>query len=247
MENYTVDDYAFGSRFKSARQKKRLVKNDFEKQLIQIDKRETVLWQAIRDLPLVPLEKPYQQGWVRFFVVRDDVFRSKDGLFFQGILEKINSYQYCNNKSFKSHKCRNRKKPQVPREQFLSKIPLHQWNSNEFGLTEKEKSYFILTEKWSDCFKRYIVGYKFREPWRFVLRTRPHMVTHKKAIDEGLQSELARLENYIVNNNLRHKMTKINYGWVDKWYRREKNKLIHNPIHNKNLKALYEMYLDEKI
>lgn len=248
MNNHDLNDYLMGGRFKDSRRKKRLVKSDFDKQLIKIRKKEHFLWKTIHDLPLVPLENPYQQGWVRFFVVRDDVMRSKDGTFFQELLEKINTHMYSSTKSFVSRKKYRKSKIQHLREQLLYAIPLSQWNSNELKLSDKEKSHFTATEKWSNCFKRYVVNYKFNEPWRYVLRIRPYMVTHRKALNADLESESARLENYIVSNNLRHRITKIKNGWVNYGYREEIIAAKYaNPIKNKNTNTLYQMYLDEKI
>jgi len=61
---------------KSARRKRRLVKTDRDKQLIQLDKRRDELWEQKKLLPMVALEHPYQRGWQRFFVLRDDVKHS---------------------------------------------------------------------------------------------------------------------------------------------------------------------------
>ncbi|MGY3212657.1 hypothetical protein ACVW2L_001710 [Mucilaginibacter sp. HD30] len=55
---------------KSARRKRRLVKTDRDKQLIQLDKRRDELWEQKTLLPMVTLEHPYQCGWKRFFVLR---------------------------------------------------------------------------------------------------------------------------------------------------------------------------------
>ena len=77
MDNYLLDDYIQCSRLKTKRQKKRLVKEDFEKQLIQLNKLQDELWEKKRCLPLVPLAMPYQKGWQRYFVLREDIARSK--------------------------------------------------------------------------------------------------------------------------------------------------------------------------
>lgn len=119
MGNFTENDYAFASRFKSARRKKRLVKKDFDKQLHAIYVRERKLFVDKRNLPLIPLENPYQQGWVRYFVLREDVLRSPNADFFQNLLTKINTYKYSNAKSF-SRKVRKKGKKIIV--QSFSKI-----------------------------------------------------------------------------------------------------------------------------
>jgi hypothetical protein len=47
---------------KSARRKKRLVKKDFDKKLIQLSKRRQELSDQIWSLPPVILKEPYQKG-----------------------------------------------------------------------------------------------------------------------------------------------------------------------------------------
>ncbi|MBS1606677.1 MAG: hypothetical protein JST42_28740 [Bacteroidetes bacterium] len=71
--------YAQSCRLKTARQKRRAQKADREKQLIRLEKLRTILWRAKQQLPWIPLEEPYQKGWKRFFVMREDVKRSDMG------------------------------------------------------------------------------------------------------------------------------------------------------------------------
>jgi hypothetical protein len=211
MENYTKDDYALCSRFKSKKKKKRLVKEDFEKKLRQNYNHRKQLFNAVRDLPLVPLDEPYQKGWFRFFVLRSDVLVGPNAGFFMNLLEKINTYQYSNEKSYTKIKRKSGKEVSVPTEQFLKPISITDWNC-KIGLTENEKIYFTLTKRWSNTFGRYIIYYRFDEPWRFVLRVRPNIITHKKAVDSDLESELRVLENYITNHHLNHKINRLVLG-----------------------------------
>ena len=94
MKNYTIDEYVLCTRFKSKRRKKRLVKEDFEKQLIQSRKFEVALWKKRQDLPLVPLATPYQKGWERSFVLREHIVRSNEASFYKTLLEMINTWQH---------------------------------------------------------------------------------------------------------------------------------------------------------
>ena len=85
--------YALSYRLRSARNKKRdLKKEDKEKRLIQLHKQEVMLWTDRRKLPWVPLAEPYQKGWKRFFVLREDVKRSNNAGFYESLLEKD---KYC--------------------------------------------------------------------------------------------------------------------------------------------------------
>jgi hypothetical protein len=117
------------SRIKSARRKTRLQKNDKEKQLIGLDKKQTILYQQEKDLPWLPLDIPYQKGWKRFFVLRDDVARSRDADFFTELLLKINTTQHANNKSFTKRKKKKRKKIEVEIQQSLKSFDERDWDN----------------------------------------------------------------------------------------------------------------------
>lgn len=94
------NSYIQGSRLRNIRTRKRIAKTDYEKYLRECSDRHSELEKQKWNLPLVPLEKPYQKGYVRFFVVRDDVKRSGLGEFFENLLTKINTYQYADNRKF---------------------------------------------------------------------------------------------------------------------------------------------------
>jgi hypothetical protein len=245
MDNSLFNDYFESSRLKNKRRKKRLVKEDFEKHLVQLSKRKQAIYVAIKELPLIALKEPYQKGWVRFFVVRKDVLRSEEAMFYVNVLEKINTFQFSNQKTFANRKKRSGKKTDHPREQFLAKISVSEWNTNKFELTDKEKSCFIRIEKWSDrcrCFKTY---YQFTESWRFVFKIEPNIITHKKAVDAVLESEKRLIENYIQNRYLGYKIYKTRNRDVSYYYSLEKLKNS-NQINHNNLNTIYEQYLEEK-
>ena len=73
--------YIDGSRLRSLRTRKRIVREDHEKYLRECCDRHAELEKQRRNLPLVPLEKPYQKGYVRFFVLREDVRQGKQADF----------------------------------------------------------------------------------------------------------------------------------------------------------------------
>ncbi|WP_291287706.1 hypothetical protein [Flavobacterium sp.] len=248
MQNYTVEEYALCARLKSKRKKKRLVKEDFEKHLIQLRKLEKKLWEKRRDLPLVPLETPYQKGWQRNFILREDVARSSEASFYKSLLEKINTWQFSSEKSFKRKKKRKRRNVYTEKLQTVKEFSEWEWKSPKLELTEKEKAHFYKRERWCSNFKRYRIHYVFNEPWRYVLRVSPYMITHTKLVDSDLESEIQLLDNRITNLNLRHKINKLVDGFSHRWsYYESENPKEKNPIKNKSLEALYQQYLDEMI
>lgn len=248
MQNYMVDEYALCTRFKSKRRKKRLVKEDFEKDLIQLRKREKELWNKQKNLPLVPLESPYQKGWQRNFVLREDIAKSAEAEFYRKLLEKINTWQFSSEKSFKRKKKRKRRHVYVENIQTVKEFSEWEWRSPKLELTEKEKVHFYKRERWCNNFKRYKIHYVFNEPWRYILRVRPYMITHTKMVDSDLESEIQLLDNYIVNLDLRNKINRLIHGSSRKWrYYEKENPREISPIKNKSLHVLYQQYADEMI
>jgi hypothetical protein len=200
-------------KIKTARQQKRLQKEDYNKRLIQLDRLRDKLCIERRNLPLVPLETPYQKGWKRSFVLREDVARSRNAMFYQELLEKINTVVYHHDKRFKYSKKKRRKKIQVDIPQTLREFCEPGWKANRIRLTDAEKALFYPKEVRDKNNRPGGIRYVFAEPWRYVLQVRPHMITHVKMIDEMLEQEIQRLDNYIETHNLRHKINKLMDGF----------------------------------
>jgi len=117
--------YIDGSRLRSLRSRKRIVREDHEKYLRECCDRHAELEKRRRNLPLVPLEKPYQKGYVRFFVLREDVRQGKQADFFATLLEKINTFQYADTPKFQKKKKRRGKRVYIARKQEL--YAFNQW------------------------------------------------------------------------------------------------------------------------
>jgi hypothetical protein len=240
--------HALSYRLRSARNKKRSQKEDVEKRLIQLHKEEVKLWTHRRNLPWVPLAEPYQKGWKRFFVLREDVRRSNNAAFYESLLEKINTIQYSKDKGFKVKKRRMRKRVYEVKKQSLREFYEWEWNSSRLQLTEEEKAFFYRQETLCSKGKCICVKYVYAEPWRFVLQIRPHMITHMKMIDEDLEREIQQLKNYIERNDLRHKIYKMTKGRRQNWRKYDgiKPKYRH-PFKNKPLYSILDECIREKI
>lgn len=249
MGNHTKSDWEELGRFKSIRQKKRLQKKDFDKQLIQLSNTRNELWDKVRALPLVPLETPYQRGWMRTFVLRNDVAISKDSEFFQRLLDKINTVQYSHKKLFQVKKRHRGKKIYVSKPQRLKTLTSCEWSRNsarnwegkEVSFSEKEKTYFAVRE---------VIGYNgrteyeyyFTEAWRFVLKTKANLITHTRMKDHDLMSQLRKLENYLDQHHLSHKIQKLVRGKKQNWHF---EKTEHTGLKNKSVNQILFEYDSE--
>ncbi|MGH1520217.1 hypothetical protein [Chryseobacterium sp. JK1] len=215
-------------RLRSVRSRKRTIKKDVIKQIRKKYRRNEELKQIKRNIPWIPLENPYQRGFVRFFVVWEDVMRSKDGEFFNEILTKINTYMYSESRQFlKKKKRKLGRRMYVEKEQKLKRISFTSWTDPKFVLTARERQYFLREEEYCPIRKREETYYKFIEPWRFILRIRSNMITHYKPVDFELEKENAELEAYLGQHKVKGIIHKTIYGKSYTWKtKREDNDLI---------------------
>ena len=187
------------SRLRNLRSRTRIAREDHEKYLRECIKRQKVLFKQRRELPLVPLEKPYQKGYVRFFVLREDVRQGKQADFFETLLEKINTYQYADTRKFQKKKKRRGKRVYIARKQELYSFSQWEWErALERGkFTQKERAYFAKIECFNRQKDRFEIHYEFTEAWRFELRVKPNMITHYRPVDIAIERELAELDKII--------------------------------------------------
>jgi hypothetical protein len=236
MDNHNWPPDFLHYRLRTARQKKRLQKKDYDKQLIQLDKKRSALWEAKHKLPRVPLKEPYQKGWKRVFVLREDVRVSRYGAFYEQLLTKINTVVYSNDKRFRRYVRRRRQQKKVYEDipQSLKQFHLHEWTSPKLKLTEGEKLQFHLEDRWSEQQKMWVQRYVINEPWRYVLKVRPHIITEAKLVDNLLEQEISELDNYICSHHLDGRIRKLTNGRREAWKdcRGEKEK-YKSPFKNK--------------
>ncbi|MFC0516840.1 hypothetical protein ACFFGT_21715 [Mucilaginibacter angelicae] len=240
-----MDIHDLPYRLKSARRKKRLVKDAFDKKLIELDKQRWKLRCQIRELPPIPLEKPYQSGYIRYFILRSDIARSDKAEFYQNLLNKINVKWWHHDKSFKKKKRRKGKYLYSEKEQKLREFDPEEFHSAKLNLSDAEKRCFYLKEIWDARRQCWKPTYAFTEQWRFVLVIRPHIIYTAKQIDEVLEQQLSAINKFIDWNNhwprIRKLKDQTNNRWDWDFY--EFPKYI-NEFKNKPKYTSKEAYLD---
>ena len=240
--NEDLEFYIAASRLRSKRRRKRARHRDFEKLLVALSRETKALKKQAADLGYEPLNPPYQRGWKCVFVLREDVARSKDAPFFERLLEKINTTQYHWRKDFKVKKRRHGRKIYVDHSQKLKEFMPYAFDKMKF--TDKEKTFFELV---------YVLRYKqpepvyiFTEPWRYVLRVQPNMITKVRIIDYDLEARREEIDSFLTRNHLHPRLHKIVHGrykWRWEWlYEDEKHP---SPLKNKSFaEVLHEHWPD---
>ncbi|WP_259067709.1 hypothetical protein HDF24_19250 [Mucilaginibacter sp. X4EP1] len=240
-----MNTYEWPRCIKSARQKRRLVKTDRDKQLIQLDKRHHKLLQQKKLLPTVPLEHPYQRGWKRFFVLRDDIRRGPKGAFYETLLVKINTVEYHPDRSFKQRRRRKVRYRYAIKPQTLREFDAYSWQVNKMDLTDEEKICFTCVETFDVKTRQIDVKYVLTEPWRYVFKVAPHIVTHVKLLDVDIERELSYITDHIDNYYLLPRINMLTRGRSYRWKgcRYERVKYI-NKLKNIPRYSSKETYLD---
>jgi hypothetical protein len=202
----------------------RMDKFENEKELISIWKKKWRLMQGKRALNWVELPKPERWGYKRFFVLREDVAKSREANFYAGILKLIQNTVLSRDKKFeyKDYKTKTKK----PIMQYVKDIDLREWNKLIAAgkLTDKQQSFFERKWKNNPGNRGGYWTFEFKKPWVFEMKRQPHYITHRILIDPKLESELTELSNRIERQNLTPKISKImgwKYGWKD-FYDRKK-------------------------
>lgn len=129
----------FSARLRTKREKKRLIKTAKEKNVRQKYNRLKELQKEQNSIPLIPLKQPYQKGFCRYFVLREDIKNEKKIIFFTQILKKINTSQLSGTKKFVKKKKRNGKRIYVPIIQHLKQLQPYQFAGLHSILTDEER------------------------------------------------------------------------------------------------------------
>lgn len=229
-------------RLRTARQKIRMQYKDFDKQLIQLYKEERALYNQQRNLGWEPLIPPVQKGWKRFFVLRDDVARSRNAEFFQNILNKINTYDWSYRKDFMVKKRRFGRKKYVVKEQKLLQPCERHFEKLKFN--DKEKQMFHETFHYDKRSREPMKKFVFNEPWRFALNVRPNMITRIRKIDSEIESRIKEIDSYMERNDYEGRLGKLLHGrfqwkeWKWKGYGRFDEA---DPFANKSLHQILDL------
>ena len=242
IQQYGTEILCYGIR--TARHKKRMQYEDFDKQLVAIYKEERELFRKLWDLGWEPLIPPIQKGWKRFFVLREDVAKSKQAEYYENILKKINTYDWSYRKDFKVKRRKSGRKIYVVKRQEL----LKPWECqfHRLGFTDAEKQFFY-EEYHYDKSGRYLSKrFVVNEPWRFVLKVLPNIIDKARSRDEVLEARLKHIDNFLERNQYRSRLDKLLRGSSSRGYRNPEKTRYRNVYRNKNLGQIIELVKNER-
>ena len=133
-------------------------KTEKEKELRRLYEEYCNRWKEKKGY-VVELEEPYQRGWDRFFVLRDDAKNRNDVKDLREVLKMLNYTVHCSRRNFTEKNWKTRKFE--PITQVLKTID----ESTYLSLSEKHRSYFVQRYIRDDKYrsKKWILRYIFKK------------------------------------------------------------------------------------
>ncbi|WP_462267369.1 hypothetical protein [Mucilaginibacter sp.] len=196
-------------RLKTEHRKKRLRKEDLDKQLLRFDRERNRLHDNPGRIVTVPLAEPYQRGWVRLFVLKPEIQKSAQAQFYQQILDQINTWQHHYDASFKKSKRRrynHRYNYDLPR---LSTIDGYHWRLNKAELSDAQRECFKQVPYWDVARYRWAYRYEFAYPELFKIAVQPHLVTTIKVRDMDMEKRIDFIDDYLEKSGQQYRLGKL--------------------------------------
>ena len=173
-----------------------------EKEFIKALKRLNKIEEELKDLPLIPLQEPYQQGWEVSIRLREDIARRADGEVLQSLIEIGYNKSY-RTKSLKDIKAIRRGEKFVKftdwrgrpatRSLFPNKRVFSEAKYNEFS--ERQKKYFYLDFDYKNPTRK---DYKIDlKEYQLELKAKPYIVTHYREKGGELEREAEHLKSFL--------------------------------------------------
>lgn len=183
-------------------------KDEFDKKVRRASKRINELWKLKNSIPLEPLPQPVQRGFVKTFVLRDDIARRRDAHDFKRILSEINAQVYCKTPDFKVTKWKTGQK--VDMQHTVGYISEHRWEKLDWP--SHFKKHFIFTTRHRTSPSGFTFTYKgwfFKNEYYFASKVEPHFVTHRRPVNVDIEREKAELEAFMNNNHGWERLSKL--------------------------------------
>ena len=185
-----------------------------DKRLLRLEREHDRLWHALHDAPVVPLEKPYQHGWLKTYVIEPLVLRRPDAEIFRRVLAAINRKVWSRGRDF-----RNRNgDPIVLRPRI---IPPREWS--RLGWPASHARLFSYGH-WEDAAeichrphkRRLYIGYALRRQWWLCEDVQPRMITHRRVDLPEVRKRLAEIDAHFSHHLGRHRLAWL-HGYSLRW------------------------------
>ncbi len=192
-----------------------------EKEIIRLKIKDAELHQAIRNQGWVELEKPVHNGYYAEWILRSDIQKREDVMFYQEALDACKDKIWSRNPDFK-YKERKTKKMVVNKPKLLlinkEKYEKLSPSAKKFFVEDTTKSRKYWKYGYSDKFYRCTLTYEL-----VVLVTKAY-ITHRREHDNVLYQMDAENEKMLYKAANGHPWVGSRNSGFPKWWRKHENK-----------------------
>ena len=199
-----------------------------DKGLLRLDRELRRLYHAQWNAPIIPLEHPYQRGWIKFYVVRKDALHHPKAEVFKAVLTEVNQHVHSLNREF----VRRNGDSIVLRPDI---VPVWRWNRLKWPASHQHlfalgtwpvENQFPLKPR---RFRHQVYGFKLMSTWWLEESIQPFMITHQKVDLPDVRSRIAWIEAHFENQCGRQRLC---------WLRGSRFNWIHGPDRPSELRAI---------
>lgn len=166
-------------------------KHPLYKEKKRIERELDSLYDIQRNQNWIPLEKPYKNGYRKVFDIREDIKNRDDAWVFYKCIELVGVTSWSREKSFK-------KKIKKGKYEYVN--PVFGYISEKVyqNLHPAVKKYFHEIDSYNKNYSPYWKRYACHVPsFYFIIKTKPHYVTHYKEHDAVIERQIAELDDYL--------------------------------------------------
>jgi hypothetical protein len=188
-----------------------------DKQLLRLEREAWRLRRARHDAPVVPLERPYQRGWIKTYVLADGIDRRRDAPIFRTILAAVNRRVYSRERTFLR---RRTGEPIVlqPRVLHVREMEQYGWPPTHRALFELGTWMISDAPSWIRWGRGRSLGYRLIQIEWLREDVQPHLVTHRQVLLPDVESRLAEIESFLTRTCGRYRLDRL--SGRSQWWRR---------------------------
>ena len=186
-----------------------------DKRLLRLERELNRLHQAQWRAPIIPLEHPYQRGWVKTYQLREDALHHPEVTVYQAVLPVVNQRVTSRQRDF----MQKNGVQQVLRPRI---IPVCEWVRRPwpvshqrlfaYGQWELENFYPWTNRRYRECIR----GFRLMRTWWLEEIVGPLMITHQRVDLPEVRSRIAEIESYFTLNLGRERLNKL-HGRRSRW------------------------------
>ncbi len=238
------------------RSQRRQQHNEAEKELLALERELESLNNILLNTPELPLNKPYQRGWIRYFILTDQAKTRPDYNNLKELLPSIENRQFSRNREFTkthyslSHIASKKKKkknihtipsyhPRTAIQQIPSLKLLHYFERpGNYIVSGVEELLDLIRRKWNGKLS-------FRYPHLLKSYVEPNIITHQKVLFPEVEKRLQEIDEIFESCNGWEKLHNLHGRRGYKWYTQNDRNALRRKIDKKEIKQILEEGVDD--